>query len=329
MFMTIAGLAAAAWLAFQSPETDAASQVEPKVEAEAAPVKPMAAAERAPEKAQAPFLHTRNGHRFVPTLPLPSPFVDTHITLANAVGMRNRPVSILGFERELKLVSYAPILETQIRVWRRLGLTLAASGAVVAGTNRFSVATYGASTGYIGRLGLTYEVVHTDASAVTFAFDVAKPRSVSVSPLRAAVAGLRNLIGAGNADYVSESVATQFRPGIRFAHAFHEAIGIQGLVSGYYNERHANDVSAEQWKLNAGLGLSTNLAPLIRLPAGIGLNYLRSQALDSGDTSTNTMTVGLYETATPHINFGLEGGAARSEGKNTTVAAVILRAYYE
>jgi hypothetical protein len=274
------------------------------------------------------WFHIKNGHHFLPSPGLGSTFVDSHITLASGVGYLTRDITFRDRTRELQIAGFSPLATAQVRVWKRIAVGAAVSGNVVAGTDTFSAAAYGSSVAYNARASVLAGLVDTDRTAVTFALDVLKPKRLTVSPLRALAEGVRGLAGQGNPDFVDDSVATQWRPEIRAAYALNPAFGLRGVAGWGYNSVHQNETATEEHRLKAGGGVELDFRSWLMLPVALSANYVRSQAIDKGESS-NVVTAGLYENIRSWSNFGLEAGISRTGGRTTYIGLLVLRSYYE
>jgi hypothetical protein len=273
--------------------------------------------------------HVLGEHGYLPTFLLRHPFSDSHANLALTFsgGKYVDPGNPSG--DELKLATFAPDIHAQINVWKALAIYLGINGNIVTGINDLSIIRYGASIRYHFTFGAIYELMRSEKSLWSVSLDLAEPHVLGLSPLDTANQVLSNTAGDSSPDYISNSVQRQWRPATHFVHTFNRAFGIDLTAGAYVNttvtgSTHTNTGSL----LSLGSKFDFDFDPMIGVPLGIALSYLRHQVISGDNNNVDFFSISLFETITKLHNVGLELGHFWVAGSNATVGALSFRTYY-
>lgn len=275
-------------------------------------------------------LHRLADHTFLPSSAVPLPFATSTAQLAFGFAYGSFD-NLVASEREpVKLGAFNPRLTGTIRLFDPLTVGFGINATVIAGMNSFSVLQYGSSVIYSMRLGALYELMRHRAQVLSLALDVDRPHRYSASPVEAAAEVVRDVLGRGSADFVSEANGTIWRPGFRYARALSQVFGVQALVGLRFLTSTEDDATTvNRSRLTLGLTVDADLNPWISVPVGLTGSYARGQILSASGTSSDQWSVGIFETLSRSFNAGLEIGHISAGGSGSTTAVVALRAYYD
>jgi hypothetical protein len=272
--------------------------------------------------------HVLNGHAFLPSLFIPTEFVDTRATLGITVGYGNYDAALLGTSTNVKLGAFAPGLDVQVLLTDWLGISAGLTGNAIAGLNASSVLQYGGSVAYTWRFGLIGRLFRTDSSYLSTAFEVDRPHILAVSPLESAIQKVQQYIGSSAPQFPTNGVETAFRPSLRFAHGFNSVLGLRSFLG--FNFQTGEELSQKRTgnQMTFGLGLSSDLFPATQVPIGLTANYRRNQIISGGASNEDVFEFGLYETVSTRFNFGAEIGFNSSNKVDTTIVGLVARGYF-
>ncbi len=270
------------------------------------------------------YSHVLGGHAFLPTFIVPTPFANSSALVS------------LGFAYgdigNLSLGAFSPRAEGQVLIFKGFAISFGLGGRMVAGLDGDSAISFGASAGYSYKLGALYELVRSDLDVLSVAAEVEHPNSFSVSPIEGAKSFITGLLTNATADFVSNTVVNQWRANARWAHSFSKPFGIQALAGFRYNQRKTEfRDSTDATRLQLGAQFETDFKPMIGIPVGITLSYLRGQLIDTNIdflSSVNTVSVGLYLTSSPSFNVGIEYGGVHTGNQTSRAGGVVARMYF-
>lgn len=274
--------------------------------------------------------HVLSGHAFLQSFALPSPFADSTATLAMGFGTADTPDPTDATARDLNLGVFTPRVSGSVAIFGPLAINFGVSANMIVGLNSRSILRHGASTATNWKLGVIYEVLRDESNVLSLTFNTENPHQVAVSPIDAAEAFIKDLLGRGNPDYISDTVSHSWAPGVRYARALSSVFGLQALMSVRFNTtRTGEEVSRNKERFSLALGFDADLKPAIGVPVGFTANYLRGQALTAEQANSDTFALGIYETISPAVNFGAEVGTIQTGGNTTSIVALSARAYFD
>ncbi len=281
-------------------------------------------------KCPAELKHVLNGHPFLPTFAIPTPFADSQAIVALGFGYGTFESPVLGRILELKLGEFQPIAQGQVSLFSGFALSFGVKANVITGLNQAALLDYGASTSYTLQAGAIYELIRAKSDVLSLALDVSRPHSFAVSPLEAARAGLERIGGSADPNFASENVTTRWAPSARFAHAFSGFAGFQTFLGGRFDNTIENEQETTvKTVVNFGGGLSGDFKQLAGIPIGLTANYRRAQVVSSeSGSNSDAFTLGLFEPFSATVNVGLELGLVKAGSGDVKVAALLARATY-
>ncbi len=276
-----------------------------------------------PDKCETRFSHVLDGHSFLPTFTIPTPFANSSALIAIGFGY--------GDQSGVNLLGFTPRAEGQVKIIKGLALSFGVAGHMLTGSDGSSALEYGASAGYSYKLGALYELIRSEKDVFSVAVELEHPNSFAVSPLESARSFIKGLINNAASDFVSNTVVNQWRPNVRWAHAFSPPFGLQALFGLKINQRKPEfRESTSSTRLQIGAQFETDFKPWVGVPFGLTLSYLRGQVLGStlDLPSNNTISLGLYLTSSAAFNVGLEYGIVHSGDLTTRLGGVVARMYF-
>ena len=276
-----------------------------------------------PDKCGTQFSHVLEGHSFLPTFTIPTPFANSSALIAIGFGY--------GDQSGISVVGFTPRAEGQVKIIKGLALNFGVAGHMLTGSDGTSALEYGASAGYSYKLGAIYEVIRTEANVLSAAFELEHPNSFAVSPLEGARSFIKGLINNAASDFVANTTVNQWRPSARWAHAFSRPFGLQALLGFKINQRKPEfRETTSSTRLQLGAQFETDFKPWVGVPFGLTLSYLRGQVLGStlDLPNNNTISLGLYLTSSNAFNVGLEYGIVHSGDLTTRLGGVVARMYF-
>jgi hypothetical protein len=272
--------------------------------------------------------HVLAGHAFLPVIEQPAAFADSRASLGIGVGQGTYGVTTNGVYNNVDLISFAPLLNVQVAINPRLALFVGFSSSITSGLNSESALIYGGSVRYAWNFGGLYEILRSEDSVLSIALQINKPHTLAVSPVESAAQAQQAVISSSDPSFVNTTVATEYRPNLRFAHGFNPSLGIQALVGMDFRSTIESGVSTGGTLFTAALGLSSDLNPWLSVPIGFTLDLSRNQIISRSEQNTNIATVGIWETFTHRFNMGAEIGWVRRGDLDSTIGALLARTYY-
>ncbi len=274
------------------------------------------------------FKHVLGDHAFLPSSLIPRSFADSNAFISMGFGYKELANSAFGENRELKLGAFSPAIAGAVSVTPSLSILFGVNGNVIAGMDTLSVVQYGSSVGYAFTLGSIYELFRTKTQVFSVALELDRPHSFSASPLVAVQDEVKNLSGQSNTDFISTKAETTWRPSLRYSQALSPIFGFQSYLGFRLSSISQDGNSSYQSRLSLGVGVDSDLKKWVNVPLGWMINCVHGQALNSGDTTLNQVSLGIYETQTRTFNVGFEIGRIYAGDSNSTLGAIFVRAYY-
>jgi hypothetical protein len=281
---------------------------------------PIASLSRADEPKT--YQHVLDGHSFIPMYFVDRAFSDTTALLS--LGAASRTIG--NGNQDLQLAGLAPRLNVQANVWKTLAVSFGLTGSVVTGVNSSSALQYGASSSYTWTFGALYEFLRDDTNAVSAAFEINRPHTFAVSPLNVTLANLAGILRGADPAAVASGVETQYRPTVRWAHAFGPAYGVQSSLG--ISANSGESVEDTGPKLLFGVGGDVDFNHVFNFPLSVGVSYARNQILARPANNSDTLGFAFYESTGHSFNVGGELAFVWSEGNSTTAAVIAFRTYF-
>lgn len=272
--------------------------------------------------------HVLGGHAFLPVIEQPAAFADSRATLGVGVGQGSYSVNVGATSQKIDLIGLSPSLDLQISIGDRFAIFGGFTSFIVSGLNEVSALVYGGSVRYTWNFGGLFEILRSEDSVLTIAFDVNKPHTLAVSPLQSVTEGIQESLAGISPSVVNSTVSTEYRPNLRFAHGFNPSLGVQASLGLDFRSTVENGAGSNGTLVTAALGLSSDLNPWISVPIGLTLNASRNQIITRSESNSNAVSVGLWETFTHRFNMGVEVGWVRRGNVDSTIGAVLAREYF-
>lgn len=236
--------------------------------------------------------------------------------------------TLLSGTQNLALASFSPLVAGQVKVGKSFAVLLGFSGVVITGINTNSIINYGATVQYSYLLGVLYEITRSEKTVFSVGLQLQHPHTLAISPAGIIPQAIQNIVGAASPNFQSSSVQEVWTPTLRIAHAFLPEFALKADLGANLSSYTDEDTTDARSQGVFGLGIETDLNPLLHVALGITLNYTRNQVLVPGASNSDTFEFGLYETFRHAFNAGFELGKVYRNGINASVGALVLRTYY-
>lgn len=272
--------------------------------------------------------HVLAGHAFLPVIEQDSAFADSRATLGVGVGQGSYSVNLGPATQQVDLIGLSPSLEVQIALGTRFAVFGGFTSFIVSGLNEVSALVYGGSVRYAWSFGGLYEILRSDDTVLSLAFQVNKPHTLAVSPLQSVTESIQAGLAGISPSLVNSTVSTEYRPNLRFAHGFNPSLGVYASAGLDFRSTLQGGSPSGGTLFTAGLGLSSDLNPWISVPVGLTVSLSRNQVITRSEDNSNAVSVGLWETVTHRFNMGVQVGWVRRGDLDSTIGAVVARGYF-
>ncbi|MFL5813583.1 MAG: hypothetical protein ACJ763_08400 [Bdellovibrionia bacterium] len=272
--------------------------------------------------------HMLAGHAFLPAIAQPAAFADSRATLAVGLGQGSYSVNIGPATQKIDLIGLSPSFDVQVALGSRFAVFGGITTFIVTGLNEVSALVYGGSVRYAWNFGGLFEIIRSEDSVLSLAFQVNKPHTLAVSPLQSVTEGIQDVLAGISPNLVNSSVSTEYRPNLRFAHGFNPSLGVQVSLGADIRSTVESGATNNGTLVTGAIGLSSDLNPWISVPLGLTLNATRNQVITRSEQNSNAVSVGLWETFTHRFNMGVEVGWVRRGNVDSTIGAIVARDYF-